>query len=186
MQDDQIIALYFQRNESAIYETSDKYGAYCAKIANSILNDPEDTEECVSDVWLRTWNAIPPQRPGRLRPFLAKITRNLAFNRYKARSAEKRGGGAMELVLDELAECLPAEETVEQVLEGRELEELIRRFLKGCSPRDRDVFLRRYFFVESVQEIARRYRLRESNVLVILSRTRQKLKDFLNKEGYAP
>lgn len=157
--------------------------AYCTKIAQSILDNREDAEECISDVWL---NAILPQRPSRLRPFLAKITRNLALNRYKAQSAEKRGGGTMELVLDELSECLPSEESVEKAVEGQELNRLIHQILEGCSVRDRDVFLRRYFFVETTKEIAGRYHLKESNILMILSRTRQKLKEFLKKEGFAP
>ena len=103
MEDSQIVALYWQRSPDAIKETENKYGAYCFSIADNILHSKEDAEECVNDTWLKTWNAIPPQRPNKLQLFLAKITRNLSFNRYKAKAAEKRGGGEMPIVLDELA-----------------------------------------------------------------------------------
>ena len=108
MEDRQIVELYWQKNADAISETSSKYGAYCFTIADHILNNAEDSEECVNDTWLHAWNAMPPQRPNALRMFLARITRNLSVNRFNARSAEKRGGGEIILVLDELADCLAA------------------------------------------------------------------------------
>lgn len=106
MEDRQIVELYWQKNADAISETSSKYGAYCFTIADHILNNAEDSEECVNDTWLHAWNAMPPQKPNVLRMFLAKITRNLSVNRFNARGAEKRGGGEIILVLDELADCL--------------------------------------------------------------------------------
>ena len=119
MEDSQIIELYWQKNADAISETVNKYGAYCFAIAENILHDIEDAEECVNDTWLHAWNAIPPQRPNVFRMFLAKITRNLSLDRFNARNAEKRGGGEMSLVLDELAECLAGETDVEAGLYRR-------------------------------------------------------------------
>ena len=184
MEDRQIVELYWQKNADAISETSSKYGAYCFTIADRILHSTEDSEECVNDTWLHAWNAMPPQRPNVLRMFLARITRNLSVNRFNARSAEKRGGGEMILVLDELADCLAGETNVEAEYEARELEECIRRFVRGLPERDGNVFVRRYFFTEPVTTIAGRYSLTENNVAVILSRTRMKLRAKLAKEGY--
>ena len=183
MEDNQIIELYWQKNADAISETASKYGAYCFAVAESILRNTEDSEECVNDTWLRAWNAIPPQRPDALRMFLAKITRNLAFNRFNARNAEKRGGGEIALVLDELGECLGGADT-EAAYEAQELRRCIRHFVRSLPEREGNVMARRYFYAEPVADIARRYGLTENNVMVILSRTRKKLKAHLLKEGY--
>lgn len=184
MEDSQIVELYWQKNADAITETANKYGSYCFAIAENILHNPEDSEECVNDTWLHAWNAIPPQRPDVLRMFLAKITRNLSFDRFNARNAEKRGGGEIMLVLDELAECLAGGTNVEAAYEGKELEQCIQCFVRSLSERDGNVFLRRYFFTEPVAVIAERYGLTENHVMVILNRTRKKLKLELMKEGY--
>ncbi len=184
MEDSQIIKLYWQKNSDAISETSRKYGAYCFTIADNILHNAEDSEECVNDTWLHAWNVIPPQRPNVLRAFLAKITRNLSFDRFNARNAEKRGGGEIALVLDELAECLSGGEDTEAAYEAKELRQCIQRFVRTLPKRDGNVLVRRYFFVEPVADIAKRYGLTENNVTVILSRTRKKLKAYLLKEGY--
>ena len=184
MEDCRIIELYWQKNADAISETYSKYEAYCFTIADHILNNAEDSEECVNDTWLHAWNAMPPQRPNVLRMFLAKITRNLSINRFNTRSAEKRGGGEIILVLDELADCLAGGTDAEAVYEVKELEECIRRFVRGLPERDGNVFVRRYFFTEPVSAVAGRYGLTENNVAMILSRTRKKLKDKLANEGY--
>ena len=184
MEDRQITELFWQRNTDAISEASRKYGAYCRAIADGILHSPEDAEECVNDTLLRAWNAIPPQRPAVLRLFLARITRNLALDRFEARTAEKRGGGQMALVLEELSECLPGRTDVERDCEVRELEERIRRFTRALPEREGNVFVRRYFFMEPVSEIAVRYGMSENHVMVSLSRTRKKLKSRLKKEGF--
>lgn len=184
MEDSQIIALYWQRSQDAVSETATKYGAYCFAVAENILHNAEDSEECVNDTWLRAWDAMPPQRPGVLRLFLARITRNLAFDRFRARNAEKRFGGEMALVLDELAECLGGGASAEAAFEAAELRESIRRFVRALPERDGNVTARRYFFAEPIADIAKRYGLSESNVTVILSRTRGKLKAHLLKEGY--
>ena len=184
MEDDRIVALYWQKNADAVAETSGKYGAYCFAIADNILRSKEDAEECVNDTWLAAWNAIPPQRPRRLKLFLAKITRNLAFNRYHAGTAQKRGGGEIGLVLEELAECIVAESDVESAYEAKELGRSIDGFIRTLPERHGNVFVRRYFFTEPTAVIAKRYGLSENNVTVILSRTRKKLKEHLMKEGY--
>lgn len=184
MEDSRIIELYWQKNPDAIAETDSKYGAYCFTIANNILHSKEDAEECVNDTWLNAWNAIPPQKPHKLQMFLARITRNLSFNRFHARTAKKRGSGEMTLILEELAECLASESDVENTYETRELGECIRLFVRKLPERDGNVFVRRYFFSESAAVIARRYNLTENNVMVILNRTRKKLRAHLVKEGY--
>lgn len=183
MDDAKIIDLYFDRDETAITETDRKYGAYCRSIAWNILQSPEDSEECVNDTWLRAWNAMPPQRPNVLRQFLAKITRNLSFDRFRAGSAQKRGGGELPLALEELKECVGSGDPATDA-ERKLLEELIEKFLRQLSPRDRGIFLRRYFYAESLREIAQRYDMKEANVRLCLSRTRHKLRAYLRKEDF--
>lgn len=184
MEDEEILALYFARDEQAVVETDRKYGGYCFTLANSILNNEQDAEETVSDTYLHTWKAIPPKRPRIFKMFLAKITRNLAFSRWRRLSAYKRGGGELPLVLEELSGCIAASGSVEDRLNGRELAGAIRRFLDTLPAREQDIFLRRYFFVEESEAIARRYGMKPAAVLRTLSRTRQKLKTYLKQEGY--
>ena len=177
MEDEQIIALYFARDEQAVVQTDKKYGPYCYTLANSILNSRQDAEETVSDTYLKAWHAIPPRKPAVLKMFLAKITRNLAFSRWRSLSAQKRGGGEMALVLEELGPCVAARGSVEDSLNGQELDTL--------PAREQDIFLRRYFFVEESEAIARRYGMKPATVQRTLSRTREKLKNYLTREGYA-
>ena len=184
MSDEQIIELYQKRDEIAIRATNDSYGAYCYSIANRILRNAEDSWECINDTWLRVWSSIPPQCPRCLRTFLAKITRNLAFDRFKREHAHKRGAGEIQLALDELEECVAARSDVEAEVFSEEMKRCINSFLCGLSEQKRDVFLRRYFYVEPTADIAKRYGLKESNVLMILSRTRKELKNYLEKEGF--
>lgn len=183
MQDEMILDLYFARDESAIAETDAKYGAYCFRIANNILALREDCEECVNDTWLRAWNTIPPTRPSIFSAFLAKVTRNLAINRFNYESAKKRNQGVT-VAIDELGECTGTE-TVESVVDINELKNAINTFLGDLPERERNVFIRRYFFADSTSDIASKYSLSEANVLTILSRTRKKLKNHLVKEGLA-
>lgn len=185
MEDQMIMELYFARDEQAIAETDKKYGSYCYQIANGILSSREDAEETVSDTFWHTWNAIPPQRPRYLKLFLAKITRNLAFSRWRSYAAYKRGGGEMELVLEELSACIASPGSVEDRLNGKELARAIRSFLNTLPAREQDIFLRRYFFVEESSAIAARYGMKPATVLRTLSRTREKLKKYLTQEGYA-
>ena len=184
MEDREIISLFYERDEKAIAESSEKYGAYCFSVANNILQSEQDAEECVSDTWLRAWNAIPPEKPNSLRLFFAKITRNLAFNRYKAQNRQKRGGGVITVALEEISEFLPTAERIEQAVAEEELMQSVNRFLRSVSARERGIFIRRYFYVESAKEIANRYALTEGNVQKILFRTREKLKQYLEEEGY--
>ena len=182
MEDERIIELYFARQEQAITETDRKYGSYCKTIAHRILQNFSDAEECVNDTWLRAWNAIPPQRPDLLRQFLAKITRNLSLDRWRMIHAEKRGGGAVEVALEELGECIGDGDPA-TAMELEALQKAIQCFLQTLSERDRNIFLRRYFYLEDTAAIARRYVVQSANIRLILSRTRQKLKNFLQKEG---
>ena len=184
MEDKQIIELYFQRNDRAITETDAKYGSYCYMVANNVLDDARDSEECVNDTWLKAWNSMPPQKPNYLRMFLAKITRNLAIDIFRGKHRQKRGGGEYDLVLEELGDVIQSPESVEEQVEARELEQTIRSFVEGLSERDCNIFLRRYFYFETTADIAKKYQMRESNVLGILSRTRHKLREYLLQEGY--
>jgi RNA polymerase sigma-70 factor (ECF subfamily) len=183
MEDRQIIALYNERSEAALSETAKKYGRYCRTVAYNILFNEEDSEECVNDTWLRAWEAIPPQCPERLSAFLGKITRNLALNRYKHNTREKRGGGQTMLVLEELAECVPGADSTEQVVEEALLVEVLNGFLAELSAEKRKLFLRRYWYLSSVKDIAADFGLSESNVKMTLLRLRSKLKQTLEKEG---
>lgn len=185
MEDEKIIDLFFAREERAVAETDKKYGAYCFTIAHSILKSDQDAEEIVSDTYLHTWNVIPPQRPVVLKLFLAKITRNLAFTRWRSNCAAKRGGGEMELVLDELMECISDSRSIDDRLALKELAASIRHFLDTIPQRDQNIFLRRYFYVEETTAIAQKYGMKPATVQKNLSRTRAKLKDYLQKEGYA-
>lgn len=182
MEDRAIVDLYWSRNPEAIQQTDEKYGSYCRAIARNILADRRDAEECVNDTWLGAWNTMPQNRPGLLAPFLGKITRNLAFTRWRASRAEKRGGGELPLVLDELAECVSADNTL-QTVESAELEASISCFLHALPERDCNVFLRRYWFSEPMADIAKRYGMREATVRTSLFRSREKLRRHLEKEG---
>ena len=184
MIDEQILDLYWLRNEQAIRESNTKYGSYCFTIANNILFNNEDSEECVNDTWLRAWDVIPPQRPKRLSAFFAKITRNLSLNKYKARNTEKRGGNEAAVALDELEDCIASSTNVEVLILQNEMSDIISHFLHTLSERDCNIFIRRYFYVYSIEEIADFYQMKESNILVNLSRTRKKLREHLRKEGY--
>lgn len=183
MEDHEIITLYWQRNEGAIAATASKYSGYCGRVAQGILASPEDVEECLSDTWMAAWNAMPPHRPDRLSLFLGKITRSLAFDRFRAGRAEKRGGGELPLALEELADCVPTVPGAEQAVEDRELEQMINRFLHTLAERECNIFLRRYWYAEPLPDIARRYSLRLNTVKTSLYRSRMKLKRYLEKEG---
>ena len=185
MDDNGIIALYWARDEKALEETDCKYGGYCRSIAYNILQNREDSEECVNDTWLRAWNAMPPQRPNILSSFLGKITRNLSLDRYKLSHAAKRGGGQLPVALDELGDCVPNGQNVEEELALKELSRLLDRFLRDLPERDCCVFLRRYWYVDSTADIAKRYQMAEGSVKSCLYRTRQKLKTYLEKAGVA-
>lgn len=182
MEDGHIIQLFFDREEVALEQTRAKYGAYCAAVIGNILEDRQDAEEILSDTWLRAWESIPPQRPVSLKLYLARIARNLAFDRFRSRKREKRGGNAVILALEELRDCAAPGNPGDH-LDAGELKAAVNAFLRSLPRRDRAVFLRRYFHMETAPEIAGRYGLREDNVRAILSRTRKKLRAYLIKEG---
>ena len=183
MDDQSIVSLFWARTDRAIAETQVKYGPYCTRIARNILSDSGDSEETVSDTWLAAWNAIPPDRPASLAPYLGRITRNLALNRLKARQADKRGGGALPLSLQELEECIPAFSRLEEGVEARELGEQIGEFLRREPGEARKIFVLRYFYCESVSDIAKSLGCTQSKVKSALARTRDRLRRFLQEEG---
>ena len=180
MDDKQIICLFFERSEQAITELSQKYGDLCMKIARSILNDPQDAEECVNDAWLGAWNSIPPQTPDPLRAYVCRIARNCALKRLRANSALKRGS-RFQVSLSELEDCIPDNSLDEQLSAG-ELSAQINAFLAGLSRDDRVMFVKRYWFAETIAEIADGFGITESNASVRLSRIRRKLHQYLNRK----
>lgn len=183
MEDRQIIDLYWERSEAALSQTAKKYGRYCHTIAFHVLRSAEESEECVSDTYMAAWKSIPPHRPSVLKTFLGKITRNLALNRYEYLHAEKRNAGQIPLVLDELRECLPSSDHTEDVVDNIVLAELLDRFLAELSAEQRKIFMRRYWYLSSVREIAEEYGLSESKVKMSLFRSRKTLRQILEKEG---
>ena len=182
MDDRAIVALYWKRAETAILETKKQYGRLLLSISRGILRNEEDAEECENDTYLRAWDTIPPKRPEKLSAFLAKITRNLSLDRYDEKHAEKRGGGEVPLLLDELAEVIADEAAFPADTE--DLSEVLNAFLGRLKPDARTIFLRRYWFGDSVQEISARSGFGESKIKMSLLRTRQNLKEVLEKEGY--
>lgn len=183
MEDDRIVELYWSRSENAISETSAKYGRYCHAIAYRVLSSEEDAEESVNDTYLEAWNSMPPHRPAVLSAFLGKITRTIAIDKWRRRSAKKRGGGEVALTLDELEECLCSGSDVESEIEERELVEALNAFLGKLSLHERDVFVCRYFFLMPISEICDKYHFGPSKVKSMLSRTRKRLRVCLEKEG---
>ncbi len=183
MEDSQIIEMFWERNEAAISETEKKYGRYCCLIAGRILGVKEDALECINDVYLAAWNAIPPHRPENLRTFLGKIARRLALKKRRDQTRDKREGGAVDLSLEELDECIPSDRQIDESLEAKELSRIIDAFLETLPVDERRVFLRRYWYFDSVNAIAGRYGFGESRVKMMLKRTRDKLAARLRKEG---
>ena len=186
MEDSRIVQLYWDRDQEAIPATSEKYWSYCGSIARNILGSREDAEECVNDTWLRAWNAMPPHRPTLLSAFLGKITRNLAFDRFSYLRAEKRGGGELPAVLEELGECVSDTGDLEQAVDERELARAIDDFLAAMPAAKRDVFIRRYWYTEPISTIGRRYGMRDGAVSMTLSRLRRKLRVHLQERGFEP
>ena len=183
MSDQDIIALYWQREERAICATAEKYGAYCHRISYNILHSDPDAEECVNDTWMKAWDTIPPQRPDRLSAFLGRIVRNLSLNRYKQHHAKKRGGGQTELVLSELEECIPGAIGVEQILEGKLLNRILDDCLASLPEQKRNIFVLRYWYLSSIKQIAGNYGMSQSKITSMLHRMRLELKGILEKEG---
>lgn len=186
MDDQAIVALYFARDESAIAETERTCGGYCRAIARNILPSPEDAEECVSDAYFAAWRSIPPQKPRRLAAYLGKLTRNLALNRFRGLHTEKRGGGQTALALSELGESVPGPSDTLRAVEEAELTAAIGAFLRAQPPARRYLFLRRYWYLDSIRDIALACGRSESQVASALHRMRKQLRIFLEKEGITP
>ena len=182
LSDKEIVSLFNERNEKAIEAVSRKYGSYCGTVVQSILKNPQDTEECLNDTWMRAWESIPPEKPRNLGGFLVKIAKSISLNRYKLAHAEKRGSGEVPLVMDELSECVADNGSVEKVFEQKLLTGAVNEFLKTLSPEKRDIFVLRYWYCLPVAEIARKVGLNRSNTSVILSRTRRSLTAYLKKK----
>lgn len=178
MEDRTIIDLFWQRAEEALTECGRRYGRYCQTIAINILRNPEDAQECVNETWLKAWNAIPPARPVRLKAYLGRICRNLALDHYAAARSQKRGGGAIEIALDELAEIPLPENTGEG-----EITRVLNSFLRLEPPELAAIFVKRYWYLMSDREIAREYGYSRVKVASILYRMRQRLKNKLESEG---
>ena len=184
MDDSQIIALYFDRAQTAVDETANKYGRYCRAIAGNILPDGRDIEEAVNDAYLAAWGSIPPNRPENLGTYLAKLTRRAALKVWRAKDAKKRGGGQMDIALEELAEVLPGGNDPAEALETAALTEALNHFLAALPDTERRVFMRRYWYMDSIGLISKRFGFSQSKVKSMLARTRGKLRTHLKKEGY--
>ena len=182
MEDAAIIGLYWARDERAISESDRAYGTLCRRLSQNILNSREDAEECVNDTWQRAWDTMPPRRPDSLRAYLARITRNLSLDRWRKRTAEKRGGGMEELLI-ELEDCLPAAPSAEELSEAGETARAIDRWLSTLSPADRKAFLRRYWYGQRVDEIAARAGCSPNSMTKRLGRLRAGLRLALEQEG---
>ena len=182
MEDAAIVQLYWDREERAIAESDRKYGIFCIRMAQNILNSSQDAEECVNDTWHRAWDTMPPQRPQLLRAYFAAITRNLSLNRWHKARAEKRGGG-LDVLLSELEDCLPAAGSVEDAVESHELAQTIDRWLTGLALADRVAFLRRYWYGQRVDQVARQAGCSPNTMTKRLGRLRESLRRALEQEG---
>lgn len=183
MTDEQIIELYFNRSERAIRETDRQYGTMFFRIACNVLANREDAEECVNDTYLKAWETIPPTRPRQLGVFLSKITRRISIDRWRSRNAAKRGGGELTLAIEELDWALASDENLEEAYVQKELTGLLNAFLAGLSDRERDVFICRYWYLDSIREIAGAFGYSQGKVKSMLMRTRNKLRTYLIAEG---
>jgi RNA polymerase sigma-70 factor (ECF subfamily) len=182
MEDSNIVDLYWARSEHAITETASKYGKYCYAIANNILHNVEDADESVSDTYLGAWNSMPSNRPSVLRTYLGKIIRRTSLKKWRDKNRDKRGGGEVALVLDELEECVPSNTIVEEVI-AAELSEMLNRFVAKLPETERRVFLSRYWYLDSIEQISLDFNFSNSKVKSMLHRTRQKLLSHLRQEG---
>lgn len=183
LEDSEIIELFFERTEQAIVEVSAKYGTVCGRIARNILKNGLDAEECVNDTYLAAWNTIPPQKPEPLRTYIFRIVRNIAVAKYHANTCKKRNS-YYDAALEELENCLAASDTVEQEISAKELSQQINCFLAALDEKSQAMFVRRYWYSDSISEIAKRFNMSKNNVSVCLSRIREKLKTHLKKEGF--
>lgn len=184
MEDEQIVALYWDRNEAAIQETEAKYQRYLTKIAYNILNNVDDSQESVNDTYLAAWNSIPPHRPGILSAYLAKLTRRISIDCFRGRTRQKRMASEYALSLSELEDCLCTGDTTQELVNVRLLADAIGVYLRLQSPQARNAFLGRYYFLDSIREVAAYCGMSESKTKSLLYRTRVGLREYLEKEGF--
>lgn len=182
MEDDVIIKLFFERSERAITELANKYGKLCFSLSDNILKNREDAEECVNDAYLAVWNRIPPETPKPLMAYICKITRNLSLKKWHSNTAQKRNN-YYNVILDEIEECLSGKATVEEEILVQEMSEQVNLFLEKLKEKDRVIFVQRYWFCDSIPQIAKDMGVSTNYVTVHLHRTREKLKKYLKKEG---
>lgn len=185
MNDEELCTLFWNRDEQAISATHQKYGSWCHAIASRILNIHEETEECVSDTYLTVWNSIPPQRPRVFRAWIGTITRNLALSRYRKMNAAKRGGHEVDLALEELSYCVSGKDTIESEEDRREILRVLDLFLDSLPADQRNIFLKRYWYMIPIADIASSYGMSESKITSMLFRHRKKLRMMLEQEGIA-
>ena len=183
MEDREIIALYLERNEEAIAETEKKYGKYCYSVAYNILYNAEDAKECVNDALMNAWNSIPPHTPSVLSAFLGKLTRYVSLKKWRYARTQKRGGGEIALVYEELSDCIPGGKSVEEELQEKELAEVLDRFLDELPPTERRIFICRYWYFDDIDAISNQFGFSRSKVKSMLYRTRKRLLFRLNEEG---
>ena len=183
MDDRRIVELYWERNECAIEKTKSKYGRYCYAIAYNILNCREDAEECENDTYLEAWNSMPPERPSPLSGFLGMLTRRISLDRWRKKQSQKRGGGEVTLSFDELETCIPSGQSIDEEIETARVAAVLNSFLETLPEIEGDVFVRRYWYFDSVKAIAARYGFGQSKVKMMLKRTRDSLRKKLEEEG---
>lgn len=184
MDDNEIVQLFRDRNEAALSAMEKKHGRRCRTVAENILNNREDAEECVNEAYMKLWELIPPHCPEALGAFLCRIVRNTAINVLKAKNTEKRGKGTAAVAFEELEECIPDKSSVEHIYENKELLAAVNRFLRQTSIESRRIFVLRYWYCCDLSEIAERFGTRKNTVSVILNRTRKRLRKYLEEEGY--
>ena len=182
MEDNQIIELFFRRDETALTETANKYGGFCLRIAMNVVNVREDAEECVNDTYHTAWNQIPPTKPDSFKAFLGRIVRNFAISKYRVLHAKKRFNG-LEVMLSELSDCIPGTESVEQEIEAKELSEYINTWLESLKTEDRVLFVRRYWYGDSVQNLAKKSNTTAAKMAQTMLRLRKSLKAYLEQKG---
>ncbi len=181
MEDSEIIKLYFERSQAAIKESQRKYESYCRTISMNILQSREDTEECLSDTWMKAWENIPPELPERLSAFFGRITRNISLSLWRKRNSKKRKDSETDVCLEELTECIP-EDNGRSFTENLELKDALNRFLQGLDEKSRKIFMKRYWYIVPVKKIAKVLDMNEGAVKMSLLRTRKKLRQFLEEE----
>lgn len=183
MEDSQIVDLYWERNESALTKTAEKYGKFCFSVAYNILNNHEDSEECVNDTYLEAWEAMPPQRPNLLSAFLAKITRNNAINRVRFLKRKKRRSNQTDILLSELEDCLPSNKSAEDKFDEKYVADIISKYLSSISKNKATIFVFRYFFCCSIEELSQKTGYSQNKIASMLFRMRGELKIQLEKGG---